>query len=65
MLDLGTSVFVRTTSFRAPVQGGCIAGVNKMVVTSHVVATIVLCYLTDSNLKHVMACSHCPSFFQK
>ena len=46
MWDLGTSVFVRTTSFQAPVLGGGIGGVNKMVETSLAVATIVFCYLT-------------------
>ena len=47
MWDLVTSVFVRTTSFQAPVLGGGIGGVNKMVETSLAVATIVFCYLTD------------------
>ena len=46
MWDLVTSVFVRTTSFQAPVLGGGIGGVNKMVETSLAVATIVFCYLT-------------------
>ena len=48
MWELGTSVFVRATSFQAPGHGDCIGGVNKVAETSHAVVIIVLHYLACS-----------------